>query len=105
MMSLWVKDPALTSIELLCVLVSFYFMLGLFLNTLSMKVLTIPIAASARKDFDATIENLSSSEHRVMQDTLPIDLGWVNDVWSQITAACQVIRCLTLTCHSWGWGR
>lgn len=42
-MSLWVEGLGLTPIELLFVLVAFYLVLGMFMDVLSMQVLTIPI--------------------------------------------------------------
>ncbi|MGQ7846242.1 TRAP transporter large permease [Granulosicoccus sp. 3-233] len=42
-MSLWVESLGLTPVELLFVLVGFYLVLGMFMDVLSMQVLTIPI--------------------------------------------------------------
>ncbi|MGQ7846243.1 amidase [Granulosicoccus sp. 3-233] len=43
-----------------------------------------PCDPGIRDVFESTIERLSSMGHRVVQGTLPVDLGPMNEVWSQI---------------------
>ncbi|QRG07330.1 TRAP transporter large permease [Xanthobacter dioxanivorans] len=43
--STWITGMALTPFELFCLVVAFYFVLGMFMETLSMMVATVPIVA------------------------------------------------------------